>query len=103
MKMSFDSDTATLWVSLPQEIDHHRALDIRFEIDTEIKEKAPNKLILDFTEVSFMDSSGIGLIMGRQKLLRERMGKVVVKSPAPSIKKVMKLAALDRLVSIEDC
>lgn len=102
MKMSYEGDTATLFVTLPQEIDHHKALDIRFEIDSEIKEKAPNRLILDFTEVTFMDSSGIGLIMGRQKLLKERKGEVVVKSPAPSIKKVMRLAALDRLVSIDD-
>ena len=49
-----------------------------------------------------MDSSGIGLVMGRYKLLKSMGGEVKVTNPTPHIKKVMHLAGLDRLAVIED-
>ena len=58
------------------------------------------ELIMDFSEVGFMDSSGIGLVMGRYKLMQEIGGNLVVRNPPPHIKKVMRLSGIDRLASI---
>ena len=85
---------------LSGEIDHHIASALRNEIDLAIRENDPNILILDFAKVSFMDSSGIGLVMGRYKLMSELNGKVVVQNPPSHIKKVMKLSGIEKIASI---
>ena len=55
---------------------------------------------IDFKDISFMDSSGIGLIMGRHKLISECGGKLIVKNPQFYIKRVLKLSGIERLVKI---
>ncbi len=87
-------------VLLSGELDHHNAKDIRSEIDFSLRENQPEELVLDFADVGFMDSSGIGLVMGRYKLMQELNGKVVVKNPPKHIRKVMRLSGIDRLAQI---
>ncbi len=87
---------------LSGEIDHHTAKKIRDEIDSSVEINRPSTLILDFSEVGFMDSSGIGLVMGRFKVMQNVGGKVIVQNPSSHIKKVMRLAGLDRLANIQD-
>lgn len=82
---------------LSGEIDHHSAVEIREKIDESVIQSGAEQLILDFARVTFMDSSGIGLVMGRFRLMQESGGRVMLQNlPAP-IKKVMKLAGLDKL------
>lgn len=85
---------------LSGEIDHHNAKNLRMEIDFALRENQPQELILDFSDVGFMDSSGIGLVMGRYKLMQELNGKVTVRNPPNHIRKVMRLSGIDRLASI---
>lgn len=85
---------------LSGEIDHHNAKSLRQDIDFSLRENQPEELIMDFSEVGFMDSSGIGLVMGRYKLMQEIEGNLVVRNPPPHIKKVMRLSGIDRLASI---
>lgn len=85
---------------LSGEIDHHNAKLLRQDIDFAVRENQPEELILDFAEVGFMDSSGIGLVMGRYKLMQETGGTLIVRNPPPHIKKVMRLSGIDRLASI---
>lgn len=87
---------------LSGEIDHHTAKKIRDEIDTAVEENRPEILVLDFGEVGFMDSSGIGLVMGRFKTMQAVGGKIVVQNPSLHIKKVMRLAGLDRIANIQE-
>lgn len=82
------------------EIDHHTAKDIRKEIDINVEKLNPAELYLDFSKVDFMDSSGIGLVMGRYKLQSERGGKVFIQNPPPLIKKVMLVAGINKLAKI---
>ncbi len=84
------------------EIDHHSARLIREEIDTNVERVQPSLLRLDFKDVTFMDSSGIGLVMGRYKLVREMGGEVRIVNSSTHIKRVMKLAGLDKLAEFED-
>lgn len=87
---------------LSGEIDHHTAKKIRDEIDSFIEKNQPSLLIMDFGEVNFMDSSGIGLVMGRFKTMQSLGGKVMVQNPSLHIRKVMRLAGLDRIANIQD-
>ena len=88
-------------VYLDGEIDHHSACLIRVSIDEAIMRKRPSLLVMDFGKVSFMDSSGIGLVMGRYKAMKSVSGRIRVENLSPSAYKVMKLAGLERLGEIK--
>ena len=90
-----------LTVMLDGEIDHHTAKDMREKIDEAIEFYMPTLLIMDFGRVSFMDSSGIGLVMGRYKTLQKKGAKLNLTNLPPNIYKVMKLAGIERLAKIE--
>ena len=97
--VSFDGGTVV--VSLVGEIDHHNAAVLRTGIDKLVYERRPIKLVLDLDKINFMDSSGLGLIMGRYSLVREFGGELCVRNPNANILKICKLAGLERLIRIE--
>ena len=102
MPVRIEKDKHLTTAYLSGEIDHHSAAPIREEIDSVVSALAPQELCLDFMNVSFMDSSGIGLVMGRYKLVSALGGKMRVRGVSRSAMKVMKLAGLDLLAKI-DC
>ena len=83
------------------DIDHHGAKALRDTIDDAVIRSGATELELDFREVSFMDSSGIGLVMGRYKLMQELGGTLHLVNVAGHLKKVMVLAGLDRLAILD--
>ncbi len=87
---------------LSGEIDHHSAAATRKQIDDSADLNMPELLILDFTRVSFMDSSGIGLVMGRYRNLAPRGTKLHITGTSPQIYKVMKLSGLQKLATIDE-
>ena len=100
MKIDIKSESGTAIARLSGEIDHHNAKDLRTQLDKYIISAQPNELAIDFKNITFMDSSGIGLIMGRSKLMRECGGILIVQNPQPYIKRVLKLAGIERIVKI---
>ena len=93
-------DDSTLVAFLKGEIDHHTAAKIRSLLDIKIESIHPKLLVLDFTQITFMDSSGIGLVMGRYKTICELSGELAIVNTSPSIGKVMRLAGMERLAKI---
>ncbi len=83
------------------DIDHHNAKELRETIDDAVVKGQIRDLELDFRDVSFMDSSGIGLVMGRYKLMQELGGRLHLQNVAGHLKKVMVLAGLDRLAVLD--
>lgn len=79
------------------DIDHHTAKDIRETVDEYIEKYSPLILKLDFSEVRFMDSSGIGLIMGRYKLMTSLRGKLKVVNVPKNLERMIKLSGLTTL------
>lgn len=100
MSVKIDFDGETLYCRLNGEIDHHTTLPIRLDIDDRIENCRPQHTILDFGDVTFMDSSGIGLVMGRYKLLSDFEGTLEVTGLSNNSYKVMRLAGLDRIATI---
>ncbi|MBR2346041.1 MAG: anti-sigma factor antagonist [Clostridia bacterium] len=90
-----------LRVRLSGEIDHHSAVAVRSEIDTVIAELRPERLVLDLSGIDFMDSSGIGLIMGRYAKMKAVGGEIVVESPNARVRRIFEMAGLERIVRIE--
>ncbi len=101
MSIQINASDELVTVYLTGEIDHHSAREIREEIDRSLESNRPKMLVMDFKNVGFMDSSGIGLVMGRYKLMQAMDGAVKVVNTPNHIKKVMKLAGLDKLAAIE--
>ena len=91
-----------LVVQIKGEIDHHSAVEMRGGIDEEILDKRPLKLILDLSAVDFMDSSGLGLILGRYSAMKEASGELVVLNPNAGVMKILKLAGAERIIRIEN-
>ena len=100
MQAVIEADEKALTVFLSGEIDHHSAAEIRSDIDLAIERYKPERLILDFGEVTFMDSSGIGLVMGRCKIMKLIDGSVEIANASSAIKKVMRLSGLEMIVKI---
>ena len=90
-----------LTVRIPGEIDHHSAKALREEIDRAIFYHRPKTLVLSLSEVSFMDSSGLGLILGRLTRIKELGGKLVIADPNLQVMKILRLAGLDKKISVE--
>ena len=86
---------------LSGEIDHHVARELREEIDETAMRTQPKQLKLDFSGVQFMDSSGIGLVMGRYKVMQQNGGEVEVTHVPKYISRVFKLSGLEQLGVME--
>ena len=85
---------------LEGELDHHAAAPIRQKIDEAILEHKPKKLIIDFEALSFMDSSGIGLVMGRYRLAASKGKKLRVDNLSERDYKIMKMSGIEKLAEI---
>ncbi len=86
---------------LSGELDHHTAKNMRESIDSAVELNMPTLLVLDFSGVSFMDSSGIGLCLGRYRNLQKRGASLHITGASPNIYKVMKLAGIEKLAKLE--
>jgi stage II sporulation protein AA (anti-sigma F factor antagonist) len=84
------------------DIDHHNCEIVRNKIDNAVINKNVSKILLDMSKVSFMDSSGIGLVMGRYKLVNKLSGQVVVVSKDNKVVKILKMSSVDKFVNCFD-
>lgn len=104
MNVTIEASGSVIIAYLIGEIDHHTAADVREKIDTVIRFRKPTHLIIDFKNVSFMDSSGIGLVMGRYRLIQSILptSTLEIKNVTQQTKKIMELAGLGRIAIIKE-
>ncbi len=101
MKIKTRETEEGLVIILSGELDHHAAKDILKEIADATDELVPTVCILDMSGISFMDSSGIAVVLGLYRKMSEVGGKVVVRGTSPNVMKVFKIAGLERIVTFE--
>ncbi len=89
-------------VTLPPEIDHHRAAVLRRVIDEALCLHRPTRLRMDGAGVEFMDSSGLGLLMGRYALMNRLGGEMILSCPSAAMLRMVHLAGMERLFCIEE-
>ena len=92
------NDGKRMTAAFSGDIDHHAARDMRRELDEVIERSQPELLIIDMEQVGFMDSSGIGLILGRLRAVRAFGGAVTIKNARPEIAAVIRLSGLSGLL-----
>ncbi len=91
----------TLTVFLAGEVDHCASLTMRTEIEEQLKNRNIDRLILDFSDVTFMDSSGVGMIIGRYKTMTARGGHVTACGLHPPVDRLFHMAGLHRIIDVE--
>ena len=96
----FSENGSTLTATPTCEIDHHTAKFIREKIDKALFRTRARILVLDFSEVRFMDSSGIGLIIGRAEAAGELGASVRVVGLSPILMKIVRLSGIDKISNL---
>ena len=91
-----------LCVYLYGEIDHHSAVALREDLDRLLWQKRPRRFVLDLSRIEFMDSAGLGLLMGRYRLVRELGGVMALTAPNPRVMKILRLSGMERFFEIEN-
>lgn len=87
-----------LKVILPKEVDHCNALEIRKEVDKQIYSGKVKNVEFDFDKTDFMDSSGIGMIVGRYKLVKPLGGKIILAGVKGNVERIINVSGLNRLL-----
>lgn len=92
----------TLIFEITEELDHHATEKIRKRSDYEIQRFMPKKVIFDFKNVKFMDSAGIGLILGRYKQVKCYDGKIELINLNSKVKKIFEMSGITKIIPIVD-
>lgn len=100
-KYKIEYQDKTMKVKLLGEIDHHSAKSVRAVIDEEMLKARPIRLEMDLSGVDFMDSSGLGLILGRMSKAEEIGCRVIITNASERVYKILDLAGVGRLITIE--
>lgn len=100
MYLEFYKNEDKLIVKLIGELDHHSAEEVRNKIDDRIERNKPSKVILDFSNVNFMDSSGIGVVIGRYKKLSMKKGEICIASVQESVGRVFELSGMFKIIKL---
>ena len=100
-KVDFEFNDNELLIFLEGEIDHYSSVFVRGEIDKKIAQTHPRSAVLVLSGIDFMDSSGIGLVMGRYARMQNIGGTLSVRDPSERVERILRLAGIERIVKIE--
>ena len=101
MEINSTYERERLIVRLSGDIDHHLAGMVRNDIDRLILDNNPKEFWLDLSEIEFMDSSGLGLVLGRYKKVTELGGLMKIINPTRRVLQILQLAGVEKIIKIE--
>lgn len=102
MNIDYVQKDKLLLLEITEEIDHHTTEKIRRKADDEITRFMPRKVVFDFSNVTFMDSAGIGMILGRYKMIKMLGGALEIINVNPSIKKIFEMSGIVKICPIKE-
>lgn len=100
LNTNYEEEDKLLIFEITEEIDHHMAEKIRRKMDHEIQRYVPRKILFDFNQVTFMDSAGIGMLIGRYKMIKMLGGSAQLCHVKPSIQKIFEMCGLLKIIPI---
>ena len=100
MIVEFNKNSKQLTFKLTEDVDQHTVEKVRRKMDNEIKGYIPRKVIFDFSNISFMDSAGIGMVLGRYKLIKMLDGNLEIINVNRSMKKIFDMSGVSRIINI---
>lgn len=101
MNLEYIESGSALTIKLRGELDHHSADETRELIDNKLNKEIYNKIIIDFKNLDFIDSSGIGFIIGRYKVIRKRNGTIEIINASKKVKKILDMSGIGKIISIK--
>lgn len=90
----------TLTIKISGDMDHYHVGVMRSEIDRKIREMPIKNLVFDLSELDFMDSSGVGLLLGRFKRMQEIEGNVFIAGAKPSVERIINISGLHKIIPV---
>lgn len=102
MSAQFKSERDTLRILLCGEIDHHTARSLCESIDLKIAASKPHVVLLDFSSVSFMDSSGLAVAVGRKRICDKLGCKIYIANISGYPEKILRMAGADKLIEFTE-
>ena len=100
MESNYELSDGCLTITVPKELDHHSAEQLRTETDLLVESYHVKKIIFDFAETEFMDSSGIGVLIGRCRNMSYVGGNVEAENLSERILKIFAVSGLHKIVKI---
>ncbi|MBO5370186.1 MAG: anti-sigma factor antagonist [Clostridia bacterium] len=100
MNLKFSNEKDHLILSICGEIDHRYSIRIRNEADKKIVTYPNKDFIIDLSDVTFMDSSGIGVIIGRYKLVTSFGSKVKIVSSNETLGKILEMSGIEKIIPV---
>ena len=94
MEACFKQNGGVLYIRLPREVDHHNAEEIRRKADRLLERGTVKQVLFDFSDTEFMDSSGVGVIMGRYRQVRYVGGSVTVAHVNSRMDRLLRMAGI---------
>ena len=101
LNINFIKQDKQLIVEITEEIDHHVAEKIRRKVDDEITRYMPRKTIFDFSRVTFMDSAGIGMLIGRYKMMKLIGGSLEIVNISATVRRILEMSGLNKIIPME--
>ena len=102
MNIKYKSNNKVLIIEITEEIDHYMVNKIRRKIDDEITRYLPRKIIFDFNNVTFMDSAGIGMVLGRYKMMKMLGGNIEIINVSLKLKKIFEMSGITKVITIKE-
>ena len=99
MEVYTNFEGKNLVFGLVGELDEHSAAFVRHKLDESIMNEDFNNAVLDLSRLSFMDSTGIGVVIGRYKLIRKQNKRLFVRNPSPTVDKIFRMSGLYEIIS----
>jgi len=100
MEVTYEVRDGVLVIALEQELDHHSASQIRIQTEEILSQRKVRGIIFDFSKTTFMDSSGIGMIMGRYKKMKQQGGFIGVAGVNTAINRLLEISGLYKIVEV---
>ena len=95
---TYEAREQMLVIHLPKELDHHNCRNLKRDTDLLLAENYINRIVFDFTHTSFMDSSGIGVLLNRYKQMAAGRGTVAYYGAGPQVRRILEMGGVSRLI-----
>jgi stage II sporulation protein AA (anti-sigma F factor antagonist) len=101
LSINLEVKQSVLCIRLAGELDHHTAEQLRTKVTEKIEKEAIHHIVLNLEHLSFMDSSGLGVILGRYKHIKSLGGEMVVCAISPAVKRLFEMSGLFKIIRLE--
>lgn len=102
LQIELDVKETVLCIRLSGELDHHAAEELREKVTDKIATNQIKHIVLNLENLTFMDSSGLGVILGRYKQIKASEGEMVVCAISPSVKRLFDMSGLFKIIRLEE-